>query len=182
MTPTRSPCLMPRSDINARIPPSPSLSARMTTATYLNDVVINKRPDDQRQHADRDSRRRAASPVERSLQCIERTRPEIAVDDTECAQREHAEAALWSSRLAVGNGCRSRHNPSYGTAGPSRSVVKVVPEFLWPEKINKSARTAVRSAVTMKLQSGGGVAFLARVRARNVCGRRVHRQPTDWRI
>ena len=42
MTPTRSPCLMPSSDINARIPPSPSLSARMTTATYLNEVVINK--------------------------------------------------------------------------------------------------------------------------------------------
>ena len=41
MTPMRVPCLMPRSDINAKIPPSPSLSARMTTATYLIEVVIN---------------------------------------------------------------------------------------------------------------------------------------------
>src|ERR1041384_8219184 len=40
MTPTRAPCLMPSSDIRARIPPSPSLSARMTTATYLTDVVM----------------------------------------------------------------------------------------------------------------------------------------------
>jgi hypothetical protein len=40
ITNTRSPCLMPRSDISARIPPSPSLSARVTTATYLSEVVI----------------------------------------------------------------------------------------------------------------------------------------------
>ncbi len=40
ITATRSPCLMPRSDISARMPPSPSLSARMTTATYLIEVVI----------------------------------------------------------------------------------------------------------------------------------------------
>jgi hypothetical protein len=38
-TPAR-PCAMPSSDINARIPPSPSLSARMTIATYLTDVVM----------------------------------------------------------------------------------------------------------------------------------------------
>jgi hypothetical protein len=31
---------MPRSDTNARMPPSPSLSARITTATYLIEVVI----------------------------------------------------------------------------------------------------------------------------------------------
>ena len=41
ITAARSPCLMPRSDISARMPPSPSLSARMTTATYLIDVVIS---------------------------------------------------------------------------------------------------------------------------------------------
>ena len=32
---------MPSSDINARMPPSPSLSARITTATYLIEVVIS---------------------------------------------------------------------------------------------------------------------------------------------
>ncbi len=40
ITPVRSPCLMPSSDISARIPPSPSLSARMTMATYLTEVVM----------------------------------------------------------------------------------------------------------------------------------------------
>jgi hypothetical protein len=33
---------MPRSDISANIPPSPSLSARMTTATYFSEVVISR--------------------------------------------------------------------------------------------------------------------------------------------
>ena len=40
MTNVRSPRLMPSSDIKAKIPPSPSLSARMTMATYLIDVVM----------------------------------------------------------------------------------------------------------------------------------------------
>jgi len=31
---------MPSNDISARMPPSPSLSARITIATYLIDVVI----------------------------------------------------------------------------------------------------------------------------------------------
>lgn len=38
MTPAR-PCAIPSGDINARIPPSPSLSARMN-ATHMTDVVI----------------------------------------------------------------------------------------------------------------------------------------------
>jgi len=40
MTNVRSPRLMPSSDIKARIPPSPSLSARMTMATYFSEVVM----------------------------------------------------------------------------------------------------------------------------------------------
>ena len=40
MTKGRRPCLMPSNDMSARIPPSPSLSARMITATYLTEVMI----------------------------------------------------------------------------------------------------------------------------------------------
>jgi len=40
ITAARSTCFMPSSDISARMPPSPSLSARITIATYLIDVVM----------------------------------------------------------------------------------------------------------------------------------------------
>jgi hypothetical protein len=41
MTPARSRCRSPSRDNNARMPPSPSLSARMTRAAYLTDVVMS---------------------------------------------------------------------------------------------------------------------------------------------
>ena len=41
MTAERGPCMERRSrEVSDRMPPSPSLSARMTMTTYLNDTVI----------------------------------------------------------------------------------------------------------------------------------------------
>ena len=54
----------------------------------------DERPDDEREHAERDVRRgRAARPVERGLEGVERARADVAVDDAERAERHRGEAA-----------------------------------------------------------------------------------------
>ena len=54
----------------------------------------DQRPHDEREHAERDVRRgRAARPIERRLEGVERARADVAIDDAERAQRHRGEAA-----------------------------------------------------------------------------------------
>ena len=105
----RSPCLMPRSDISARIPPSPSLSARMTTATYLSEVVISSVQTISDSMPMRDGRRGAARPFQRGLQRVERARADIAVDDAKRAEHQGAQTANRRVGLSVGDSGFDRH-------------------------------------------------------------------------
>ena len=127
MTPARSPCLMPSSDISARMPPSPSLSARIIDRDVFDRRGDDQRPNDERQHAERDlGRRCAAGPLERRLERVERARADIAVDDAERAQRHRGEAAvaMWDAGLGFGRGCRAGH----GLCGPpEKGIAAIIP-------------------------------------------------------
>src|SRR5882724_8592951 len=80
----RSNAVAPASGINARIPPSPWLSARITKRQYLREIVMTSA------HKISERTPMAASGINLStdglgdrLQGVERARPEVAIDDAE---------------------------------------------------------------------------------------------------
>ena len=81
------------SAISARMPPSPSLSARMTKIRYLTEMIERQRPEDQRQHAKHvlARGRDAVGTVEAFTQRVERTGTDVAVDDAKGSQSEKSE-------------------------------------------------------------------------------------------
>jgi hypothetical protein len=83
------------SDSSARIPPSPSLSARRTRTTYLSDHR-HQRPEDQRHDAEDVARGRCAlaDGAERDGEGVERARADIAEHDAERGERKEPDVAL----------------------------------------------------------------------------------------
>jgi hypothetical protein len=75
---------------SARMPPSPWLSARITIAMYFTDTTMMRRVEDEGQDAEdvvvvqRDGVRAEEALANR----VERTRPDIAVDDANGGERE----------------------------------------------------------------------------------------------
>src|SRR5262249_10085076 len=131
ITKGRSPCLMPISDINARMPPSPSLSARITIATYFTEVVMISV-----QTAQCSGRCRfTACPLDRGFEGVERARADVAIDDPQRTDRHGSErTVLWAGlrgRLRVGGCLRAfdgGHSPlrwlaRFRIAGPISAAV-----------------------------------------------------------
>src|SRR5215467_10844149 len=84
------------SDNSARIPPSPSLSARRTRTTYLSDTIAIS-AQKMREMIPRTStvgRGRMASGAQRDGKGIERARPDIAEHDADRSEREEPGIAL----------------------------------------------------------------------------------------
>ena len=90
------------SAVSARMPPSPWLSARSTSATYFTETTSSSDVDDQRQHAEHVVvRRRHRVRAEEALaHRIQRAGADVAVDDAERGQGQRKETAAlrWSRR------------------------------------------------------------------------------------
>src|SRR5262249_58714513 len=107
---------MPSNDISARMPPSPSLSARITIATYLIEVVMTS------VHTISDSMPSTAAgvaspprPCDRRLESVERARADVAVDHAKSRKRHGGEMAARRRLL-----CGSRNDRHHALLGPSK--------------------------------------------------------------
>ena len=99
--------------ISARIPPSPSLSARMMKSDELDRDDQRDRPEDQRDHPEDVAFGRLHRLVvggEDGLQRVERAGADVAEDDAERAERErrHAELAAGGPGGRVRGGGHTR--------------------------------------------------------------------------
>src|SRR5215510_14111979 len=94
-------------DNSARIPPSPSLSARRTRTTYLSDTIAISAQKDERDDAEHVGRQGVPGRGERNGQGVERARPDIAEHHPDRGEREEDRAALVQFAAAGGSDPRS---------------------------------------------------------------------------
>ena len=100
----------PSNDINARMPPSPSLSMRIATDTYLIVVMTIKVriTSDNTPSVVAASGVRPASPQHR-LERVERARPDVAEDHSQCREAECGQAS-GAARYCINSYVRQRAN------------------------------------------------------------------------
>ena len=91
------------SAVRARMPPSPWLSARITNARYLIEMMTTQRPEHDRRHAvgvglgDVE-----VGVLERLPERVQRAGADVAVDDPQRAERQRDDACVPSSGAFVG--------------------------------------------------------------------------------
>ena len=115
----RRPSARVASEVSDSVPPSPLLSARSSTSTYLMRDDDDQRPQDHRQHAEhRVARDRTGlgRRHRRHAEGVERACADVAIDHADAAERQRPETGSWT-------GPRSTAGLAGGEASPATSLM-----------------------------------------------------------